>query len=241
MHRLPELRVTFVQLPRHNDEPMKESIPFFYYDILSKLIPGGLTIAVLGIIGLKVPGPWSALLAKQEPWMVVVLPLVLASSAYGFGGLLDAIFRLKFAEGFGEKHYFASRKKYNRPDLLPSNAGQENFHYDAWQWLALIAAQENPSAFSLAHRFQAEARLYALSAAPAAIIAGWAISQWSVLQFLRGWKFGLAALAAIAIFRLCVVAAENCEERRWIWTLAALAQLRSKWPARWESAGAASV
>lgn len=205
------------------------TIPFFYYDVLARMVPGGMLLLCLRVAGLKAP-PSIVDAVQGETWKAVIMPLVIAAMAYLAGALLDGIFRFfSFAEWFGRRQYEMALKDFGKGIVLrplPANASAEKFQHDAWQWLALKIGPKNTAAFSLAHRFQAESRLFLLSSVPAAYLA---------FSFLKipcaAW---VAAAFGIGVFILFTSAAFNSERNRWIWTLAAISQLgKSKWPERW--------
>jgi len=214
------------------------------------MIPGGLLLLCLRVAGLTEPASLVDV-AKDEPWKTIIMPLIGAAMAYLLGALLDGCFRsfFRLAERFGRCQYEKALKDFLKgnvlaadkglpPRPLPANASAEEFHHDAWQWLALKIGPKNTAAFSLAHRFQAESRLFVLSSVPAAYLA---------FSFLKipcaAW---VAAAVGIIIFVLFIFTAFSSERNRWIWTLAAICQLQKDekdesgtctWPPRWGSSG----
>src|SRR5215469_10630937 len=131
------------------------TIPFFYYDVLARVIPGGLLLVLVRVPGLRAPRPWLDLSTGQESWKTVVVPLILAALAYLLGIVLDGFFRFlfRFAEKFGRWQYEKLKSEERAGPPIPKIAfSQKNFHHEAWQWLALVAGPKNTAAFSLAHR-----------------------------------------------------------------------------------------
>jgi hypothetical protein len=210
------------------------TIPFFYYDVLARMIPGGLLLALLRAVGLRAPAPWPDLLTGQEAWKAVLVPLVLAAMAYLLGALMDGFFRFffKLAERFGRRQYqtVISEQVGLRP-MPPGASSVKNFQHDLWQWLALVAGPENTAAFSLAHRFQAESRLFVLSSIPAAFGAGASVYHWLKIPG-ASWISLVSGLVVLVAF---IRSAFNSEKNRWIWALAAAAHLEDKWPTRWKA------
>jgi hypothetical protein len=208
------------------------TIPFFYFDILARMIPGGLLLGLLRGANLQAPCPWPTLLAGQESWKAVIVPLIFAASAYLLGALLDGVFRwTTLAEKFGRQQYekVLVENKGLRP--IPATATAQKFQHDAWQWLALVVGQKNAAAFSLAHRFQADSRLFVLSSVPASGLVGLSIAQRLTVPF-AGW---IAAAGAIGVLVVFIVSAFNAENNRWIWTMAVIAQTKeADWPDRWK-------
>jgi hypothetical protein len=208
------------------------TIPFFYYDVLARIIPGGLLLGMLKAAGLRTPASLANLLTGPETWKAVAMPLIVAALAYLLGALLDGVFRFSgAAERFGRRQYgrvISEDRGLGRP--IPRIASSEKFQHDAWQWLALRAGPKNTTAFSLAHRFQAESRLLVLSAVPAACLAGVSVSERLKIPCA-----GFAASAvAIGVLVLFVLAAFDSEKNRWVWTVAAISQMDSEWPERWK-------
>jgi hypothetical protein len=207
------------------------TIPFFYYDLLARMIPGGLLLALLRVAKLRAPCPWPVLLSGQESWKAVVVPLIFAAGAYMAGALLDGLFRwIGIAEKFGRRQYetVLDANKGLRP--VPPRASEAKFQHDAWQWLAL--GKSNATAFSLAHRFQAESRLFNLSAVPAAALIGLSVAE----RFTISGAPWIGGITAIVVFVSFIVCARNSEKNRWIWTLAAIRQTKEeKWPERWNA------
>lgn len=69
-----------------------DRLPFFYYDILSRMTPGAATLATLFIIRDKMPPSWEAFFVTgQESWKVVVVPLVLGGICYALGVLFEGL------------------------------------------------------------------------------------------------------------------------------------------------------
>lgn len=85
---------------------MGDRFPFFYYDILARIIPGALTVVVLAYLGIEMPDSWSDLIhgssgktssgAEPTPpsgiWDPVVLSAVYAGGCYAMGVLYEVVF-----------------------------------------------------------------------------------------------------------------------------------------------------
>lgn len=208
------------------------TIPFFYYDVLARMIPGGLLLALLRVAGLRTPACLAGVVTGQEPWKAVIMPLIVAAMAYLLGALLDGIFRFStLAEKFGRRQYQLVLSADKGLSPVPATASSKNFQHDAWQWLALKVGPKNTAAFSLAHRFQADSRLFILSAVPAASLAGLSVFEWLKIS-CAAW---VAAGVGICVLLLFAISAFNSEKNRWIWTLAAICLEKAEWPERWNS------
>jgi hypothetical protein len=98
-----------------------------------------------------------------------------------------------------------------------------SFRYDVWEWLSIKVSKEYPGAFSHAHRFQSESRMFLNSALPAGVLAAYVVFQhWGHL-YLRS---GLCGFLVVAfLFRLSLAS----ERRRWLQSLDAARQLSFEW------------
>lgn len=70
---------------------MGNIIPFFYYDLLARIVPGALTLGVLAYAGVELPNPWRPFFSAETAWGAVVIPLVLAGSSYAIGVLYEVL------------------------------------------------------------------------------------------------------------------------------------------------------
>lgn len=70
---------------------MGNIIPFFHYDLLARVVPGGLTLFVLAYVGVELPEPWVPFFSPDTAWGAVVIPFVLAGSSYAIGVLYEVL------------------------------------------------------------------------------------------------------------------------------------------------------
>ena len=69
-----------------------DKLPFFYYDILSRITPGATALATLFLIGDKMPPSWHSFFVEgEENWKAVVVPLLLGGLCYVIGVLFEAV------------------------------------------------------------------------------------------------------------------------------------------------------
>lgn len=73
---------------------MDKLIPFFRYDILARIVPGALTLAVLAFAGVELPPVWADLFRGNTsgspiPGSAVLVPLVCAGVCYVIGVLYE--------------------------------------------------------------------------------------------------------------------------------------------------------
>lgn len=196
------------------------TIPYFYFDITARIIPGGLLLALLKVMGMHASSPWPDLFAGQEAWKAATVPLVFLGAAYLLGIVLDGVFRFStLAQRFARAQYKKVHKRAAEEGLpaMPAGASSENFQFELWKWLALVGGPQNAAAFSLAHRFQAESRLLILSSIPAACLAG--LSLWQRLTI--PYALAVAVAAGLCVLGIFIWAAFNSERNRWTWALGA--------------------
>ncbi len=78
---------------------MDKTIPFFYYDIMSRIIPGAATLAVLSVIRSLPPISWllsftnrfaaPGLQTTGQGWQTIAMPIVLLGVCYLIGTLFE--------------------------------------------------------------------------------------------------------------------------------------------------------
>jgi len=207
---------------------MRDTIPYFYYDILARIIPGGLWLAVLSFSGFSLAGSQvKSYFTGSEGWKAVVVPFAYVTAAYGLGLLTEI---LSFSPGVDAITEGLTRvalrrawriydwQNYDASELPPAAENRVRF----WAWNRLVFG-DNPSAFSHAHRFQAEAKLCYHSLPPLLFVLaiimrracgqGWAGQvQWLVL--------------ALLLLLVCVWGAYIRERRRWLQVLASVDHCR---------------
>ncbi len=208
-----------------------ENLPFFYYDIIARIIPGALLIASLRSAGAKLPSEWAWVFQGAEAWKNLVAALVCAGAAYMIGVLMEVVFsspldllsRKAFESAFQSYEW---RKSWFRPALKGEDYVKYRRHL--WNWLTLKGAHD-PRAFAHAHRFQAETRLCCYSVLPALIFTGSAIYQGRICDLCR-WSCSWPALAGTAFTLLLVCGAYLREWRRWVQALVSADHFGFRWP-----------
>ncbi len=91
---------------------MGRGFPFFHYDILARIMPGALTLAVMICAGVVLPDRLLDMLKSEKGWNPVLTPIVFAGASYGIGVLYEVFFsliseplvRLAFAGACRQKH-----------------------------------------------------------------------------------------------------------------------------------------
>ncbi len=215
---------------------MGDVIPFFYYDILARIIPGVMVLAVLRYGGLRMPEAWGSLFTVG--WGTVIAPLVIAGTAYVIGVLLEVTWYIPgfrcVAELVSNRAFQSAHDNYmwlnpgSRPD---SRGGQrlKPFRDAAWDWL-ILEGTEKPLVFAHAHRFQAEMKLCRHALLPVVFFLVLVLSNrygcWTQCTLLRGWYLGLGLVTAL-LFAWGTYAREK---RRWLQVLISVDHFRWRWP-----------
>jgi hypothetical protein len=152
---------------------MKETIPFFYYDILARIVPGAMTLATLLSVRDRLPNSWKILFVGSESWKAVVVPLVLGALSYVIGVVYEAIYNaapFKWIEfRAGDRDFEIAWRKFtgaspeNAKLLTRATAEQRlSFRFRLWEKLTLEGGgnQEMGLVFAHCHRFQAEYKMF---------------------------------------------------------------------------------
>jgi hypothetical protein len=223
---------------------MKE-IPFFYYDIIARFVPGGLLLIALHLLRLDASFAFAFLFDGSETWKAVVDPFIVAGAAYGFGSLLEVLLRNRFSEisDYSYKKAKAkqaqlypectpnfSRKTNNQSDMILREEDEKAYRLDVWQWLTVKIANENLPAFSHAHRFQCESKMFLHAAIPVSFLVTVGVFRYFGTE--RPYEIAVGVLALIISLSIFVFCVYLCEIRRWIQALAAADQLGFIWRGR---------
>jgi hypothetical protein len=68
---------------------MSNAIPFFYTDLIARMIPGAFFLALVSLMPLELPGRWSTFMAQNSTAHAVVIPLVYAAIIYAIGTVIE--------------------------------------------------------------------------------------------------------------------------------------------------------
>jgi hypothetical protein len=183
-------------------------------------------LAACGVLGLRLPAPYNTWFTGQETWKAVVVPLLIAGASYAIGDLMEATFRWLWRPI--DSWVFPPiadklRKRYK--DTIPqfeTSLEMDAYRYDVWEWFSLKQSKEYPAAFSHAHRFQSEARMFFNSALPAGALVGyWAFEHWEQMY--------IAVLCGLAVAAFLFGLSLASERRRWVQVLDAARQFSFEW------------
>ncbi|HNQ24162.1 MAG TPA: hypothetical protein PKK06_13830 [Phycisphaerae bacterium] len=214
---------------------MASQFPFFWFTIISHIIPGALTLAVLSYIGLGLPDGMSDLVfgtgSEKDGWRTVVLPVVLLGAAYAIGILYEMVV-IPLREYYTISRQIAFEKAaidkrkwlwpvWGSPTAYFSGA----LHNCMWNYLAYGHREHQQTMFFHAHRFQALSHMCLYSAFPAAAFAGASLGHCLRFALARytGGAIGFllyVALEVIGVVLLWVVLTRWGDIKRlgiWLW------------------------
>ena len=184
------------------------TIPFFYYDIVARIFPGGIT---LGVLAYALPR-MQRLVSGPEAWKTTVVPLTIAAASYMIGVLFEVVSpdwivwrRISDITFRAAAKDFRWSQEFKQPDLA-SPGQMRRFREEAWFDLILAGKKDQAQAFAHALRMWAEAKIYLHSLLP--VVGAIMISFW---RQRWGWTVGATILAGIF---LCGV--YSPDRRRWV-------------------------
>jgi len=176
-----------------------DKLPFFYYDILSRMVPGAATLAALFMIPYdKMPPSWRRFLVEgQQNWKAVIVPLLLGGLCYIVGVVFEGVdyaFGMKqLVLGIDRKAFIGAWREVatdvdrNRRILIDEHGKplkgrsadqMDRFRFRLWDTLVLLGGRDSGmgTAFAHCHRFQAEHKMFLHLIYPALFFAG--LSVW---------------------------------------------------------------
>ena len=200
---------------------MKDIIPFFYYDIVARIIPGGITLAVIAYGLSPVPFCLNSLVSQSGSWNGVLGSLVLGGFAYAIGVLFEGLFAfLKLNSPLEKKAWERAALECGLPREMVKDSRKPPMRTLLWERLVRKAAQDSSTKqfptesgmkemFSHCHRFQAEYKMCQHLVVPALLF--------SYLTFDRGsaYIYKITGILLLVIFPLV---SYSRDKRRW-WQL----------------------
>lgn len=153
---------------------MGNIIPFFYYDILARVLPGAITLAVVAMTPNLLPASLMEFVNGKDGWKPAGIPLLLGGLAYAIGVIYEvfdyAILR-KLTDKWEETAFQSAWSRFSRiapvSDALLLD-GQNvrplavEFRRRLWSDVVLEGSQDSAKAlmFAHCHRFQAEYKMF---------------------------------------------------------------------------------
>jgi hypothetical protein len=205
-----------------------DSLPFFYYDILSRIMPGAVTLAVLSTVPDLLP-PWLLSLFKtntSEGLEKLAVPVVLAGLCYMIGLLYEVVdywYPMVWIAGAGDERAFlwVLRHKAQEDDkkLAVEPIDSIRTYRDAlWRELEFKGATESAMSpmFAHCHRFQAEQKMFLHLIYPSLLFSS--LSFWRGIHH-PGWIWSIEGWLGLGAAVLIFLASNSRSRRRWVQTL----------------------
>jgi len=149
---------------------MDKLIPFFSYDIMSRMIPGGVTLALFGYLRGRLPEPWASLFTGVQSWKAIVVPLTLGATAYVIGVCYECIdysspLRRLILAADNAAFCSAWSTFCNKSNKDASGKVSQQLEVSSlclWERLVFKGGQDRgqSSVFAHCHRFQAEYKMF---------------------------------------------------------------------------------
>lgn len=142
-----------------------QQIPFFYFDILARILPGAFFIAMMSLADAHLPDAWRGFLFGGDfGWQAVAVPAAGIATAYLIGLTAEASSYLPVMRSLTDWLTRASfdnacrtyERNYSRARAFNTHEDAVRYRCESWDRLVRKA----DSGFSHAHRFQAEAKLF---------------------------------------------------------------------------------
>lgn len=162
---------------------MDKTVPFFYYDIFARIVPGGLLIAVASLFDIGWPKPlmdWISWLHQSGTTQAVLFPLIYGGAAYVFGASLDIllakILRYFYRDGF--RNALLRYRWFSNPltsssdrDLNDRDLNIDTLSKWSFDSYLVTTTMELPAELPHTLRFHAEAKCYFHSASILGVFA----------------------------------------------------------------------
>jgi len=144
---------------------MGKTIPYFYADLIARIVPGTVLIALVSITTLPIPKPWVDFVNSSVSGKAVIVPILFAGLAYVFGTILEALLSSALEWFYCFTFDRALREKYT--PLYPENNDTEQKDIRPAKDLSrasyghLICASTDNEKLAIPHivRFHSEAKM----------------------------------------------------------------------------------
>ncbi len=158
---------------------MVSAIPFFYADLIARIVPGAIALALLALTTFEVPQQW--ILPTTLPAHVVLIPVLYAGVAYVIGTVLEValsrplecLYELAFTAA-ARTHAWSDGARDNRTARTARELSRATFG----QFIVGTPDSENQA---IAHvvRFHSEAKMCAATAFLVVAAIGLAFIDWA--------------------------------------------------------------
>lgn len=95
------------------EDLMRNTMPYFYADLIARMVPGTVLIALIRITTLPMPEPWIVFFSSLGSAQAVVVPILFAGLAYVLGTVLEALLSSFHEQVYILAFYCALRNKYS--------------------------------------------------------------------------------------------------------------------------------
>jgi hypothetical protein len=201
--------------------------PFFYYDVLARIIPGAFTLAVALMLS-ETARRWTVIFAGKDSWQAIGVPLVLGGLSYVIGVMYEALGSIPFPlprDCIEKKAFERARKQFidetpnrNLPADLTDPSGswkERGWRTQLWEKLVYEAARKDDMVSVLwhCHRFQGESKMFYHLFYPTLVLFFGSFFQCQIYT-------GIVAIFLMVGFVGCAFARDK---RRW-WQLLSFAE-----------------
>jgi len=238
---------------------MGEKFPFFYYDIVARIIPAGAFLLALQKLGLSAlnwirPALLESGVISKEKESALLEPAAIAIVFLGaIGVFFEAIPYALRVRGWLDRcmasafeHALLKKETWRREMVgenyihearareLAGRGGNALSRY-AWNWLMHQHRDGCPKAFTVAHRFQAESKMFQHLAIGAYAVTILFPLRWAYRAFwdtslpsdvTRDWWY--LFIGAFGIFSCCLHMTWTREVRRWMYVIDTVEELQDE-------------
>ena len=143
---------------------MGKTIPYFYGDLIARMVPGTILVALIKITALPTPQPWTDFMRSLGNAHAVIVPILLAGLVYVLGTVLEALLSSILERYFVFAFTKASSKYtplYPIPDYIKDLDVKKAVDLSRASFGHLIASPSDSEKQAIPHlvRFHAEAKM----------------------------------------------------------------------------------
>lgn len=190
---------------------MEHKIPFFYSDLLARILPGAFAIALFKLTELTTPRPWTEWMSSLDgSAQTVLLPILLGGIAYAVGTLSSAITGWPLGWCY-DRSFGSVARRYDWSKASPSNptGGYSVGRLSRWAVRVFHARAGDLGSDEVHHviRFHAAAKMFAnslivLSLFLLLVVADMIVGGGILRQMDHGTAWLVIALTALVLLAL---------------------------------------
>jgi len=167
---------------------MAASIPFFYADLIARMIPGAVFLALIRLTALETPEPWAESIGPGD---TVLVPLIYAGLAYLIGTALEVLLSRPL-ERIYIRAFKAASRTYAWTYDVPKNQATipvrtaEQLSRASFGPLIVGASEKESQTISHVVRFHSEAKMcFGISVVFLTVLLVQALDDWLGVQLMR--------------------------------------------------------